>query len=157
VRVRRLLALSSFPDMHSDICIYAEDAMAALVLLPFHKAQRLDGSMDAGHFGFRLVNQKVLQLAPCSVGVVVDRGLGKQEQAVVVVFIGGADDREPARRRGGGAGAGGGADAGGRQVLRGVLPEARGGRRQGHGVPGEARGGRRGAGGGATRPTVGEL
>ncbi|OEL25659.1 Cation/H(+) antiporter 28 [Dichanthelium oligosanthes] len=107
VKVRRLLALSSFPDMHSDICICAEDAMAALVLLPFHKAQRLDGSMDAGHFGFRLVNQKVLQLAPCSVGVVVDRGLGKhatregqaairdgQGQAVVVVFIGGADDRE---------------------------------------------------------------
>ena len=47
VRVRRLLALSSFPDMHSDICIYAEDAMAALVLLPFHKAHRVDGSMDA--------------------------------------------------------------------------------------------------------------
>ncbi|RLN29993.1 cation/H(+) antiporter 28 [Panicum miliaceum] len=100
VKVRRLLALSSFPDMHSDICICAEDAMAALVLLPFHKAQQLDGSMDAGHFGFRLVNQKVLQLAPCSVGVVVDRGLGKQAiregqgQAVVVVFIGGADDRE---------------------------------------------------------------
>ena len=64
VRVRRLLALSSFPDMHSDICICAEDAMAALVLLPFHKAQRVDGSMDAGHFGFRLVNQKVLQLVP---------------------------------------------------------------------------------------------
>lgn len=96
VKVRRLLALSSFPDMHSDICICAEDAMAALVLLPFHKAQRLDGSMDAGHYGFRLVNQKVLQLAPCSVGVVVDRGLGKQHIAregqaqapVVVVFIG---------------------------------------------------------------------
>ena len=56
VRVRRLLALSSFPDMHSDICICAEDSMAAQVLLPFHKAQRVDGSMDAGHFGFRLVN-----------------------------------------------------------------------------------------------------
>ncbi|CAN6277614.1 unnamed protein product [Urochloa humidicola] len=110
VKVRRLLALSSFPDMHSDICICAEDAMAALVLLPFHKAQRGDGAMDTGHPGLRLVNQKVLQLAPCSVGVVVDRGLGHQHAAavrhgqaaaaaaapvpVVVVFIGGADDRE---------------------------------------------------------------
>ena len=112
VKVRRLLALSSFPDMHSDMCICAEDAMAALVLLPFHKAQRSDGSMEPGHHGFRVVNQKVLQLAPCSVGVVVDRGLGgkhaaavvsgsssQQSQtqaaaAVVVVFIGGADDRE---------------------------------------------------------------
>ncbi|KAL6591058.1 hypothetical protein ACP70R_050111 [Stipagrostis hirtigluma subsp. patula] len=100
VKVRRLLALSSFPDMHSDICICAEDAMAALVLLPFHKAQRVDGSMDTGHHGFRLVNQKVLQLAPCSVAVVVDRGLGQQKLhqdqkcPVAVVFIGGADDRE---------------------------------------------------------------
>ncbi|KAF0914456.1 hypothetical protein E2562_028940 [Oryza meyeriana var. granulata] len=100
VRVRRVLALSSFPDMHSDICICAEDAMAALVLLPFHKRQREDGAMEeAGHFGFRLVNQKVLQLAPCSVGILVDRGRGKQQadgaaQGVVVVFIGGADDRE---------------------------------------------------------------
>lgn len=112
VKVRRLLALSSFPDMHSDMCICAEDAMAAMVLLPFHKAQRVDGTMDAGHYGFRVVNQKVLQLAPCSVGVVVDRGLGGKHHhshhtqqhdpasasaaaaAVVVVFIGGADDRE---------------------------------------------------------------
>ncbi|CAD6226342.1 unnamed protein product [Miscanthus lutarioriparius] len=109
VKVRRLLALSSFPDMHSDMCICAEDAMAALVLLPFHKAQRSDGSMEPGHHGFRVVNQKVLQLAPCSVGVVVDRGLGgkhasvvstssqsqqSQTAPVVVVFIGGADDRE---------------------------------------------------------------
>ncbi|KAG8092790.1 hypothetical protein GUJ93_ZPchr0012g19074 [Zizania palustris] len=104
VRVRRLLALSSFPDMHSDICICAEDAMAALVLLPFHKRQREDGAMDGGHLGFRLVNQKVLQLAPCSVGILVDRGRGGgvqllsdgagPQQGVVVVFIGGADDRE---------------------------------------------------------------
>ncbi|XBI83029.1 hypothetical protein VPH35_091591 [Triticum aestivum] len=101
VKVRRLLALSSFPDMHSDLCICAEDAMAALILVPFHKTQCLDGTMDGGHFGFRLVNQKVLQLAPCSVGIIVDRGLGKQQRpdstaqaSVVVVFIGGADDRE---------------------------------------------------------------
>jgi len=85
-----------------------------LLLLPFHKAQRSDGSMEPGHHGFRVVNQKVLQLAPCSVGVVVDRGLGgkhasvvstssqsqqsqtqqTQTAPVVVVFIGGADDRE---------------------------------------------------------------
>ncbi|KQJ85581.1 cation/H(+) antiporter 28 [Brachypodium distachyon] len=107
VKVRRLLALSSFQDMHSDMCICAEDAMAALILLPFHKAQCLDGTMDAAglHYGFRLVNQKVLQLAPCSVGIMVDRGLGRLQQQnqqqqnqtpvnVMVVFIGGADDRE---------------------------------------------------------------
>ncbi|EMS66526.1 Cation/H(+) antiporter 28 [Triticum urartu] len=66
VKVRRLLALSSFPDMHSDMCICAEDAMAALILVPFHKTQCLDGTMDGGHFGFRLVKHKELQLAPLS-------------------------------------------------------------------------------------------
>uniref|UniRef100_I1R8A4 Uncharacterized protein n=2 Tax=Oryza glaberrima TaxID=4538 RepID=I1R8A4_ORYGL len=107
VRVRRVLALSSFTDMHSDICICAEEAMAALVLLPFHKRQRREddgGAMDMEPprpLGFRLVNQKVLQLAPCSVGILVDRhrhvdaaASQSQSQGVVVVFIGGADDRE---------------------------------------------------------------
>ena len=52
VKVRwRLLALLSFLDMHSDICICVENVMAVLVLLHFHKAQWLDGSMDAGCFG----------------------------------------------------------------------------------------------------------
>lgn len=45
---------------------------------------------------------QVLSQAPCSVGILVDRGLGGAEQIdsasnylhVVVVFIGGADDRE---------------------------------------------------------------
>jgi hypothetical protein len=52
VKVRwQLLALLSFLDMRSDICIYVENVMAVLVLLHFHKAQWLDGSMDAGCFG----------------------------------------------------------------------------------------------------------
>ncbi|KAF0906829.1 hypothetical protein E2562_013227 [Oryza meyeriana var. granulata] len=55
--------------------------------------------MEVGYFRFRLVNQKVLQLAPCLVGILVDRGRGKQQaggtaQGVVLVFIGGTDDRE---------------------------------------------------------------
>ncbi|KAI4992275.1 hypothetical protein ZWY2020_051692 [Hordeum vulgare] len=98
VKVRRLLALSSFPDMHSDMCICAEDAMAALICRCSIKTQRSDGTMDGGlRFG-----QEPEAAAPCSVGIIVDRGLGKQQRpdqsttqaSVVVVFIGGADDRE---------------------------------------------------------------
>ncbi|XP_072989610.1 cation/H(+) antiporter 28 [Typha latifolia] len=102
VKVRRLLAISSFPDMHRDICRCAEDVMAALIILPFHKSQRTDGSMDAGHAGFRQVNQKVFQHATCSVGILIDRGLGQPSristsnaiQNLAVLFIGGPDDRE---------------------------------------------------------------
>ncbi|KAJ4779251.1 Cation/H(+) antiporter 28 [Rhynchospora pubera] len=102
VNVRRLLAISSFDDMDRDICMCADDVKAVLIILPFHKSQRIDGSMNAGHAGFKLVNEKVLQHAPCSVGILVDRGLGHTNQGshslvgknVVIVFIGGGDDRE---------------------------------------------------------------
>ncbi|KAJ3673016.1 hypothetical protein LUZ60_006390 [Juncus effusus] len=102
VRLTRLLAISSFADMDRDICICAEDVMVVLIMVPFHKTQRMDGLFDGGHDGFRQVNQRVLQHAPCSVGIMVDRGLGHMNQTsvsvvgldVVVVFIGGADDRE---------------------------------------------------------------
>ncbi|KAJ3687740.1 hypothetical protein LUZ61_016904 [Rhynchospora tenuis] len=102
INVRRLLAISSFDDMDKDICMCAEDVKAVLIILPFHKSQRIDGSMNTGHAGFKLVNEKVLQHAPCSVGIMVDRGLGHTNQGsqslvgknVVVVFIGGGDDRE---------------------------------------------------------------
>ncbi|XP_020590651.1 cation/H(+) antiporter 28 [Phalaenopsis equestris] len=103
VRVRRMLAVSSYDFMHQDICSAAQDCMAAMVVLPFHRRQRIDGSMDAGHLGHRLMNQKVLQHSPCSVAILINRGLGRSStqrsssfacQNVCVVFIGGGDDRE---------------------------------------------------------------
>ncbi|KAG0499720.1 hypothetical protein HPP92_004411 [Vanilla planifolia] len=103
VQIRRILAVSSFEDMHKDICSGAQDCMAVMVVLPFHRRQRVDGAMDSGHPGFRLVNQKVLQAAPCSVGIIIDRGFGRSgaqmslsvaSQNTCVVFIGGGDDRE---------------------------------------------------------------
>lgn len=57
--IRRLLALSSYEDMHEDVCNSAADALAALVVMPFHKRQRVDGGMEDAFPQFRLVNQKV--------------------------------------------------------------------------------------------------
>ncbi|PQQ17142.1 cation/H(+) antiporter 28 [Prunus yedoensis var. nudiflora] len=103
ITLRRLLALSTFNGLPQDICILAEDSMVALIILPFHKVQRPDGTLDNGHSGFRYVNRKVLKNAPCSVGILVDRGLGLIEKlpracdhsvSVAVIFIGGKDDRE---------------------------------------------------------------
>ncbi|RZC57332.1 hypothetical protein C5167_004636 [Papaver somniferum] len=102
INVQRLLAISTFANMHQDLCNLAEAVQASLLILPFHRNQRPDGKMDGVHHGFRYVNRKVLRQAPCSVGVLVDRGLGKNQQRsaptacieVAVVFIGGKDDRE---------------------------------------------------------------
>lgn len=60
ITLKRLLALSNFNGMPQDICILAEDSMVALIILPFHKTQRADGTLDAGHSGFRYVNRKVM-------------------------------------------------------------------------------------------------
>ncbi|EXB32771.1 hypothetical protein L484_012500 [Morus notabilis] len=59
-------------------------------------------TLDGGHSGFRYVNHKVLRNAPCSVGILVDRGfglLGKMSTSytslnVAVIFIDGKDDKE---------------------------------------------------------------
>ncbi|XP_058073725.1 cation/H(+) antiporter 28 [Magnolia sinica] len=100
--VRRLLAVSLFENMHEDVCNAAADALAMLIILPFHKKQRIDGSLEATHHKFRHVNKRVLRRAPCSVGILVDRGLGGNNHLsaasathqVAVIFIGGCDDRE---------------------------------------------------------------
>ncbi|XP_010068968.2 cation/H(+) antiporter 28 [Eucalyptus grandis] len=102
ITLRRMLALSPFSIMPRDICNLAEDLLISLIILPFHKCQRADGTFDAGHPGFRFVNRKMLRHAPCSVGILVDRGFGLTEKIsgsyvslnIAVIFIGGKDDRE---------------------------------------------------------------
>ncbi|MED6225358.1 hypothetical protein PIB30_092917 [Stylosanthes scabra] len=98
----RTMVLSTINNMPQDICVLAEDLMIAFIILPFHRTQRSDGTLDGGNQGFRYVNRKVLRSAPCSVGILVDRGLGNVERIsrseaiinVAVIFIGGKDDRE---------------------------------------------------------------
>ncbi|XP_061341477.1 cation/H(+) antiporter 20 isoform X2 [Gastrolobium bilobum] len=115
VTVRPTTAISSLSTMHDDICHVAEEKRVTMIILPFHKQWRMmevDGdsgshevSENVGH-GWRVVNQKVLKNAPCSVAVLVDRGYGNTDgpnnpgpnntvtQRVCIVFFGGPDDRE---------------------------------------------------------------
>jgi hypothetical protein len=101
VTVRPMTAISGFEDMHEDICATAADKRTALIILPFHKSPRLDGYFESTP-GFRAVNQKVLKHSPCSVAILIDRGVGGSAQIpsssvdhnVVVYFFGGPDDRE---------------------------------------------------------------
>ncbi|KAG8375651.1 hypothetical protein BUALT_Bualt10G0122400 [Buddleja alternifolia] len=101
ISVKRMLALSTLNSMHQDVCILAEDLMVSLIILPFHKQQEDGGRLNMGHSGFRHVNRKILRHAPCSVGILVDRGLGSTiisrstiSLHAAVIFIGGKDDRE---------------------------------------------------------------
>ncbi|KAL1324749.1 cation/H(+) antiporter 28 [Arachis ipaensis] len=102
ITLKRTLAVSTITNMAQDICVLADELMIALIILPFHRNQRQDGKLDMGHQGFRYVNRKLLRSAPCSVGILVNRGLGSIEKIsrtqvslnVAVIFIGGKDDRE---------------------------------------------------------------
>lgn len=102
VSVRPMTSISSLSDMHEDICTTAEGKRTAIIILPFHKHQRLDGSLETTRTDFHGVNMRVLKHAMCSVGIFVDRGLGgtthvpasNVSYSVTVLFFGGRDDRE---------------------------------------------------------------
>ncbi|BFG31859.1 hypothetical protein CerSpe_181330 [Prunus speciosa] len=102
VAIRPMTAISSISSMHEDICASAERERAAMIIIPFHKHQRLDGALETTRTEYRGVNRRVLENAPCSVGIMVDRGLGgtthisasNVSSTMVVLFFGGSDDRE---------------------------------------------------------------
>ncbi|POO03121.1 DNA-directed DNA polymerase [Trema orientale] len=98
-------AVSSFATLYEDVCNAAEDLRASIILAPFHKHQRIDGKMESGKEGVRTTNQKILRHAPCSVGIIAERGLAgvpgfaqlldsATVQQVATLFFGGPDDRE---------------------------------------------------------------
>ncbi|KAJ3680987.1 hypothetical protein LUZ60_015476 [Juncus effusus] len=93
-------ALSPFDTMHEDVIVAASDHHAALVLLPFHMHQAVDGALElTSHPSVRIVNERVLHASPCTVAIIIDRGLGDLSHCasilrVVVLFFGGRDDCE---------------------------------------------------------------
>ncbi|PPE00650.1 hypothetical protein GOBAR_DD02313 [Gossypium barbadense] len=102
VSVRPMTAISSLSSLHEDICESAERKRAAMIILPFHKHQRVDGTFETTRTDYQLINKRVLENAPCSVGILVDRGLGGSthisasnvDSIITVLFFGGNDDRE---------------------------------------------------------------
>ncbi|KAF3616220.1 hypothetical protein FXO37_35164 [Capsicum annuum] len=73
-----------------------------MIILPFHKHPRLDGHLETTRTDLRRVNRRVVHHAPCSVGILVDRGLGGASHvsssnvdfSVTALFFAGHDDRE---------------------------------------------------------------
>ncbi|GAB4857470.1 Cation/H(+) antiporter 18 [Ancistrocladus abbreviatus] len=102
VYIRPMTAISHMYEIHEDICSSAETKRAALIILPFHKHQKLDGTLETTRNEYRTVNQKVLEHAPCSIGILVDRGLGGSSHIAArnvsavftILYFGGPDDRE---------------------------------------------------------------
>ncbi|KAK3205381.1 hypothetical protein Dsin_019427 [Dipteronia sinensis] len=99
--VQSLTSLSPFITMHEDVCILAENKRVAFMILPFHKQAMLEDDVvlreASSDSSFHDVNMNILANAPCSVGILVDRGLKhpyRDVYRVAMIFIGGPDDRE---------------------------------------------------------------
>ncbi|KAK0603860.1 hypothetical protein LWI29_009499 [Acer saccharum] len=110
VTVHPLTVVSPYVTMHEDIYQFAEDKLAAMILIPFHKQGTITGGFQGSEnqYSIREVNQNLLLKSPCSVGILVDRGLRLSKSSkpsapssqpptdlrIAMLFIGGLDDHE---------------------------------------------------------------
>ncbi|XP_059298439.1 cation/H(+) antiporter 15-like [Lycium ferocissimum] len=94
--------ISPYATMHNDVCSLALEKRTTLIIIPFHKHWIFEKGVETS-YAYRHLNKNVLEKAPCSVGILVDRGNTKKSRyaitlpslyRVVVLFFGGADDRE---------------------------------------------------------------
>ncbi|XP_027071017.1 cation/H(+) antiporter 14 [Coffea eugenioides] len=101
--LQHFTSIAPYASMHMDICTIASDVMANILILPFHRVWEIDGTIGSNLPAIRTVNQNVITKAPCSVGILVDRGHiagnlsilpGNTLFRITVLFLGGADDRE---------------------------------------------------------------
>ncbi|KAG8390152.1 hypothetical protein BUALT_Bualt01G0053800 [Buddleja alternifolia] len=103
VTVQSFSAISHLDTTHDDVCRVALDQNATIVILPFHKHWEIDGSIGSENRAIQNMNNKIMDKAPCSVGILVDRGVltgslsilnNQSIYRVAVIYIGGADDAE---------------------------------------------------------------
>ncbi|XP_062181146.1 cation/H(+) antiporter 15-like [Phragmites australis] len=100
VSIQTLAAVSPYQTMHEDVSVLAEDKHVSLIVVPFHKQQTVDGAMEPINPNIRGFNESLLSTSPCSVAILVDRGLSAaaarmaSEHRVALFFFGGPDDRE---------------------------------------------------------------
>ncbi|XWS45768.1 hypothetical protein CRYUN_Cryun14cG0007600 [Craigia yunnanensis] len=104
VTVHPLTAVSPYASMHEDVSNFAQDKFANIILIPFHKQPNAIGGWTDENLQHKQVNQNLLASAPCSIGLLVDRGLTSpfsQESKncmrvcrITMLFVEGPDDRE---------------------------------------------------------------
>ncbi|KAL6509368.1 hypothetical protein OROGR_022678 [Orobanche gracilis] len=98
VSVQQFTAMSLTKFMHHDICTVAFNKLASVIILPFHRKWNHQGKMILDSSSLRAINNDVLDMAPCSVAILVDRHKIRRNPSptynVSVAFFGGTDDRE---------------------------------------------------------------
>ncbi|CAN8244332.1 unnamed protein product [Cochlearia groenlandica] len=90
--------------MDQDICNLALDHLTSMIIVPSGRKWSPDGVYESDDVMIRRMNASLLDIAPCSIGVLNDRGyrkgnlknkkMGNNTVNVGVIFIGGKDDVE---------------------------------------------------------------
>ncbi|XP_038883080.1 cation/H(+) antiporter 15-like [Benincasa hispida] len=103
VEINPFTSISPFTTMHDDVCSLALNKNTSLILVPFHKKFHSNGMMSSSKHKIKTVNHHILDKAPCSVALIVERGFLKAPKSIetnlhsfqiAIVFVGGPDDRE---------------------------------------------------------------
>ncbi|OIT00785.1 PREDICTED: cation/H(+) antiporter 24 isoform X1 [Nicotiana attenuata] len=93
IKLHSYTSYSPKRTMYQDICKLALEKKASLIILPFYKDE-----FERPSTSTQVVNSNVLKHAPCSVAILVDRGLAvPMRQSIhhfALLFTGGADARE---------------------------------------------------------------
>ncbi|KAK9232812.1 hypothetical protein WN943_023060 [Citrus x changshan-huyou] len=101
--VQHFTTIAPYASMHDDVCTLALDKRAVIIIVPFHKQWGVNCLVESSELPIRALNGNILDKAPCSVGVLVQRGKIKSIRPtfdfqlsyhIVMLFVGGADDRE---------------------------------------------------------------
>ncbi|XP_039690665.1 cation/H(+) antiporter 15 [Medicago truncatula] len=101
VVVKIFTSISPYETMHDEICMQVAEKRVCLLIVPFHRQWRPNGITESAH-PVRALNRQLLRTAPCSVGILIERGALNRNNpltsvsfySVGVVFIEGEDDRE---------------------------------------------------------------
>ncbi|KAK8492614.1 hypothetical protein V6N11_030836 [Hibiscus sabdariffa] len=94
--------------MYEDICSLAIDHSTCFILLPFHRRWYMDGSIESEDQTIRSLNRNILEMAPCSVGILVEgrrklscstfrdtsSSQSHSSYNIAMIFMGGKDDWE---------------------------------------------------------------
>ncbi|MBA0758718.1 hypothetical protein Gotri_021690 [Gossypium trilobum] len=103
VSVSPFISVSPPQTMHEGVFQIALEKGTSLVMIPFYKKFHVGGAVYLSKRSLKIANQNVLDQAPCSVAILVDRGTlktlhaiwaGWSSSEVAVIFLGGADDQE---------------------------------------------------------------
>ncbi|KAJ9160393.1 hypothetical protein P3X46_025798 [Hevea brasiliensis] len=100
VTIQPFSMVAPFKTMHNFVCNLAEDRHVPFIIVPFHENQ-IPTDFVVQQTLIQDFNVQLQEHAPCTVGILLDRGLRCQIKLldsftckVAVFFVGGVDDRE---------------------------------------------------------------